>query len=264
MNPMTERLLIVAVSVLAAITLVALLRRHLPYETLMHSHPFTAATYTIVGAVYGVYLAFTIVVVWQQFNQAEENATSEAVHLSEVWRDIEVLPDQPRRAVEMRLRDYAQSVVEREWPAMAEGTGADPVTAERYENVWRELYVARATASGPGDAAFFNQAVQEMNTIGVQRRMRLLSSGSALPSIMWILLVGGGLVTIGFAYLIGAPHAWLQMSVTGALTALVVFSLLLVAGLQHPFSGDIRVQPVAYEGVLKSFADRLQSGQSRR
>jgi len=42
--------------------------------------------------------------------------------------------------------------------------------------------------------------------------MRPLASDAALPSIMWILLVGGGFVTVSFAYLVGAPHAWMQVS----------------------------------------------------
>ena len=258
MNPMLERALIVAAAVLVAIAGVVIARRRVPYGLLQLNHNFTGVTYTIVGAVYGVYLAFTIVVVWQQFDHAEQDATSEAVHLSEVWRDVQVLPAPARTAVEKRLRDYADSVVQREWPSMAAGNGADAVTAERYEDVWRELYAVRAEASGTGDAAFFNEAILQMNTIGIQRRVRLLSSASALPSIMWILLVGGGVVTVGFTYLIGAPHAWVQGSVTAALTGLVVFSLLLVAALQHPFSGDISVKPVAYQGVLTSFHERLQ------
>ena len=264
MNPMIERLLVVAAAVIVAMAGVALFRRRVPYEVLRHNHAFTGVTYTIVGAVYGVYLAFTIVVVWQQFDQAEQEATSEAVHLSEVWRDIQVLPDQPRRAVETRLRDYAEAVVQREWPSMAAGHGADAETARRYEEIWRELYAARASASGAGDTAFFNEAVLQMNNMGVQRRMRLLASGSALPSIMWMLLIGGGVVTVGFAYLVGTSHTWIQMAGTAALAALVAFSLLLVAALQHPFSGDISVTPIAYEGVLKSFHERLQNESSPR
>jgi len=259
MNPMLERVLTVAVSVAVAIAGVAIARWRVPYGVLERNHYFTGVTYTIVGAVYGVYLAFTVVVVWQQFDQADQNATSEAVHLSEVWRDVQVLAPPTRRGVETALRDYAQSVVQREWPSMALGHGADPETARSYEEVWRELYAVRGEITSSGDAPFFNEAVREMNTIGVQRRMRLLSSDSALPSIMWILLIGGGVITIAFAYLIGAPHAWMQVSVTAALTALLVFSLLLVSALQHPFSGDISVRPVAYESVVKSFADRLQA-----
>lgn len=264
MNPMIERVVILTAAVLMALTGVVLARRRVPYGVLQQNHQFTGVTYTIVGAVYGVYLAFTIVVVWQQFDHADQDATSEAVHLSEVWRDVQVLPATPRQAVEMRLRDYAEAVVQREWPSMAAGHGPDSEAARRYEDVWRELYAVRADVSAPGDVAFFNEAVREMNTIGIQRRMRLLSSASALPSVMWILLIGGGVVTVGFTYLVGTPHAWLQMAVTMALTALVVFSLLLVAALQYPFSGDIRIKPVAYESVLASFHDRLQQETSPR
>ena len=117
---------------------------------LAQNQTFTGVTYSIVGAVYGVYLAFTIVVVWQQFDQAEQNTTSEAVHLSETWRDVQILPEATRLDVQSRLLAYSEAVVEREWPSMATGKGADPETARRYEDVWQALYTARAQATPPG------------------------------------------------------------------------------------------------------------------
>jgi hypothetical protein len=258
MDPMLVRALIVGASVFVAIAAVMVVRRWVPYEVLRQNHEFTGVAYAIVGAVYGVYLAFTIVVVWQQFDQAEQNATTEAVHLSEVWRDVQVLPTEARHGIELRLRDYAEAVVEREWPAMSSGHSADAEAASRYEAMWQALYDVRDKADGPGDRAFFNEAVVQMNTIGGQRRLRLLQSDSALPSIMWILLIGGGIITVGFTLLMGTPDLWMQASVTAALTALIAFSLLLVLALQHPFSGDISVKPTAYISVLQSFRDRLQ------
>jgi hypothetical protein len=258
MDPMLARLLILAAANAVSVGGVLLVRRRVPYHVLAQNQAFTGVTYTIVGAVYGVYLAFTIVVVWQQFDQAEQNATAEAVHLSEAWRDVQVLPPAPRHVMEERLLSYADAVVHREWPSMAARQGADAETARLYEEVWNGLYAVRAQASLPGDAMFFSEAVREMNTIGVQRRMRLLASDSRLPTIMWILLIGGGIVTVGFTYFVGTTHSWLQIGVTAALTGLVVFSLLLVAALQHPFEGDISVKPAAYEGLIQSFRDRLQ------
>jgi Ca2+/H+ antiporter len=97
---MLSRGVIVAVCVAIAVAFALVIRRRVPYSLLEQNHPFTGVTYAIVGAVYGVYLAFTIVVVWQQFDQAEQNATAEAVHLSAVWRDLEVLPAPVRKEVE--------------------------------------------------------------------------------------------------------------------------------------------------------------------
>lgn len=264
MAPMLTRLAILVVTTGLSIVGVLFARRRIPHEVLAQNQTFTGVTYSIVGAVYGVYLAFTIVVVWQQFDQAEQNTVSEAVHLSETWRDVQVLPEVNRLAVQSRLMAYSESVVEREWPSMASGKGADPDTARRYEDLWQALYAARAQATNPGEAIFFTEAVREMNTIGVQRRMRLLASDSTLPVIMWALLIGGGIVTVGFTYIIGSAHAWIQLWVTGTLTALIVFSLILVAALQHPFGGDISVKPEAFEGVVKSFHERMQNASAPR
>jgi Protein of unknown function (DUF4239) len=255
---MIARLLIMAGCVVVALAGAALGRRRVSHDLLVRNQAFTGITYQIVGAVYGVYLAFTIVVVWQGFDQAEQSATAEAVHLSEVWRDVQVLPTAERRRVEQSIRDYAEAVVQREWPAMARGEGVDAEAQRRYDDVWETLYAVRAKASGPGDAQFFGEAIEQMNTVGLQRRMRLLDNDSELPAVVWTLLIGGGLTVIAFSYFIGVPHAGMQAGVTAALTALIVFCLLLVAALQHPFVGDIGIQPTAYQTVLRSLHDRLQ------
>src|SRR5262249_3824934 len=153
---------------------------------------FLGFIYAVVGAVYGVYLAFTIVVVWEQFDQADRTATSEAVHLSEVWRDVTVVAPPLRNAMHERLIAYASNVVEREWASMARRSGADPETAKSYEDAWRALYDARGGVASAEDLAFFNEAVRQMNELGMQRRLRILSSEAALPPLMWVLLVGGG------------------------------------------------------------------------
>jgi hypothetical protein len=53
---------------------------------------FTAATYQVAGLP-GVYLAFTVVIVWQNFRDAEQIAANEATDLAQLWRDAGVLPD---------------------------------------------------------------------------------------------------------------------------------------------------------------------------
>ena len=246
-------------SVAAALVSLVVLRRMFTPDLLKQNNEFAGFTYAVVGAIYGVYLAFTVIVVWEQFEQADRTATAEAVHLSEVWRDITVVSPPLRNAMHDRLIAYTSNVIEREWPSMAARHGAEPETSKAYEDAWRALYDARAGVTAPSDLAFFNQAVTQMNELGMQRRLRILSSDSELPPIMWLLLVGGGIVTILFTFVIGTRHLVVQALVTTALTSLIVFSLLLVAALQHPFSGDVSVKPDAFESVLKSFADRQRA-----
>jgi len=259
MDPTISGLLITGACVAVTLVSIFVLRRLFSHELLQQNNEFLGFIYSVVGAVYGVYLAFTIIVVWEQFEQADRTATSEAVHLSEAWRDVTVVSPPLRDALHDRLIAYASNVVRREWPSMAQRTGADPETAKSYEDAWRALYDARAGVSTPTDLAFFNEAVRQMNELGMQRRLRILSAESSLPPIMWFLLIGGGVITVLFTFVIGTRHVWVQALASTALTALIVLSLLLVAALQHPFAGAVSVGPEAFESVLKSFADRQRA-----
>jgi hypothetical protein len=259
MDQTVSRLLITGACVAVTLVSIFVLRRLFHHEVLKQNNEFLGYIYAVVGGVYGVYLAFTIIVVWEQFEQADQTATSEAVHLSEAWRDVTVVSPPLRDALHDRLIAYASNVVHREWPSMAQRTGADAETAKSYEDAWRALYDARAGVSTPTDLAFFNEAVRQMNELGMQRRLRILSAESSLPPLMWFLLVGGGIITVLFTFVIGTRHVWVQALASTALTALIVLSLLLVAALQHPFAGDVSVKPEAFESVLKSFADRQRA-----
>jgi hypothetical protein len=44
--------------------------------------------------------------------------------------------------------------------------------------------------------------------------------------------------------------------VTGVVTGLVAFSILLVAAMQYPFSGDVSIRSEPYETVVKSMKER--------
>ena len=255
---MIERILITATSMVVSLVGVVALRRLIGHERLSANNEFAGFAYAIIGAIYGVYLAFTVVVVWEQFQEADRNATSEAVYLSQVWRDTEVLPVSARAPVQADLLAYSNSVITEEWKSMAESAKPHPATAGIYEELWRQLYAARVDVQSAGDIAFFNEAVVQMNSLGMSRRLRLLSATAALPTIMWLLLIGGGILTISLTYLIGTQHGWVQAAVTAAVTGLIVFSLLIVAALQHPFAGDVSVKPDALIGVRDSLLERLQ------
>ncbi len=256
MSPMAQRSLILLTAVVLALAGMLLVRRRTSHDELKENTDFAALSYAIIGAVYGVYLAFTIVVVWDQFGEAEQNAASEAVYISQVWRDVQVLPAEARMAVEATLIGYADSVIQHEWPSMAADRIPSPVTAATYEALWRQLYAVRPLVTAPGDQAFFNEAVVQMNALGMSRRLRLLSASAELPAIMWDLLVVGGLVTVVFTYAIGTRSVLVQGLMTAAVAGLVVFSLLIVAALQHPFQGDVAVTPEAMQGVRDSFEQR--------
>ena len=66
---------------------VIVVRRIVPQEKLTENNDYAGFTYGILGLIYGIYLAFTVVVVWQQFEDAADSrahAQDENQHLNRV------------------------------------------------------------------------------------------------------------------------------------------------------------------------------------
>src|ERR1043166_8637389 len=134
--------LVVVGCVLASVLGVIFVRRSVEFEKLVENNEFTGFAYSVIGLFYGIYLAFTVVVVWQQYQDAEENATAEAVHISALARDSVALQPQHRERIQRALYSYVHSVICHEWPALETGQETDPRTLLAYEEVWNAYYAA--------------------------------------------------------------------------------------------------------------------------
>jgi len=245
-TPLARNLITLVVSLIAAGG-VFVVRRFLPPDRLRENNEFTGFTYTFAGLVYGVFLAFTTVIVWEHFEKADNDAATEAAHLQELWRDAGALPDAP--AIRDNVRRYLASVIDHEWPSMAAERGADPRTNAIYDELWHRVSTARIVAGNVPQATMFAAAVDQLNETGVARRERLLSGDANIPIVMWRMLVAGGIGMLLFTYLIAAKSTAVQVLTTAFLAALLTYSVLIVAALVHPYDGDVCVKPDAFIAV---------------
>lgn len=248
-----EAILLVA-GVALSIGGVIFVRRIVPEDKLTENNEYAGFTYSILGLIYGIYLAFTIVVVWQQYEDAEETVQQEVVLLNALWRDVEVFPPEARSRIQQRLIDYVRHVIADEWPRMAPGLHES--SSVPYDQLWADFYGVSPRANDPRHDAFHAEAVELMNDFAMARQMRLLSSTTALPSSMWALLIIGAAGTIVFTWFYGTPHLSLQIAVTTFLSVVIIYSVLLVRMLEHPFGGSIAVSPHAYQELLSTFESR--------
>jgi len=68
-----------------------------------------------------------------------------------------------------------------------------------------------------------------------------------------VVLIGGGVITIAFTYLFGLDNTVVHNLMVAALAMILSLSLFTVAALDHPFKGDVRIHPDAFEQVLERF-----------
>ncbi len=103
--------------------------------------------------------------------------------------------------------------------------------------------------------ALRTQALAELDELEEGRVLRLVLVRQGLPSILWVLLVVGGALTIAFPFLFGIDAAWLHAATVAGLTVLVSLILYVIGVLDYPFGGGVRVRPEAFEVVLRAIGD---------
>lgn len=241
-------LLIVVLSILLSLAGMYLVRRRIPFTRLKENNEVAGFIYSMVGIVYAVLLGFLVVVVWERYSDTESSVHEEAVHISILLRDAEALPEAPRRQLQERLLTYAKSVVEQEWQTMANGQ-QNAATTEAYNHIWKAYYELQPQSER--EKIFYQETIKGLGELSHSRRFRMLSSRSSLPVALWVLLIGGGCIAVGFTYLFGIESARTQAFMVASLAGLIGFILFLIISLDYPFSGDLRIRPEAIKSVIQ-------------
>jgi hypothetical protein len=72
---------------------------------------------------------------------------------------------------------------------------------------------------------------------------------------LWLVLVAGAVVTIGFTFFFGVPNVRAHALMVAALAAMVGLILFLVLSLDLPFTGDLSVGPSSMLHAIEEFTD---------
>jgi len=249
-------LLIVALPTAIAMVGPFVVRRFVRYERLRTNNEVAGFKFATVGVLYAVLLAFAIIVVWEKFNDSENVVAKEAGAAATIYRLSEGLNADRRTALRGALNAYLSAAISKDWPAMERGT-LDPGVTTALSNIYVTLLNARAGAGA--DTVLISEILRQLDEISVARRARFVTADGNVPEILWFVLFGGAIVTVGFTFFFGTQNLRAQALMTGALAALVFSALLTVIVIDHPFAGSVKVEPEALSHALEDFG-----GVSRR
>jgi Protein of unknown function (DUF4239) len=236
---------------IASVAGALLVRRWASVEVLERHNEVAGFIYAVIGVLYAVVLGFTAVIVWQRFDEAQATVGKEANVLGDLFRDAQAFPTDVRQGVETTLRSYAGVVVEKEWPAMAEGKSS-PEARDALNRIWQVYY--RFKPQSDFEKVWYSESLTKLNQLGDHRRARLLSSEtSGLPAVTWDVLIGAGLITIAFSFLFGTRNVLAQAVMTAGLAMTIALVMLSIVALEQPFAGITRIQPEAFNHIMGTF-----------
>jgi hypothetical protein len=242
--------LLVCLFVLISVGGLLLVQRLVPIEVRQRQNDVAGFIYAVLGVAYAVLLGLMVIAVWEQWDAAKATVDDEASELAEIYWIAHQLPQPEGRHIQELAHSYAEVVVDEEWPLMAQG--------EFSPKAWATIDEIRDSVqsldSSTDDQLLLDQqALERVHGLADARRDRLLAAEEGLPAIMWVVLVGGGFIVVGFTYLFGMENNITHILMVAALALIISSVLFTVASLNYPFRGDVHIGPDAFEQILWRF-----------
>ena len=239
---------IVVVLFFASASIIGLyiVRRTVRVEALREDHDVAGFTFGVVGAFYGVVLAFVIVAAWDRFDRADAKAQAEALALSDLYSLSFGFRPELRMQIVGAVRDYANEVVHHEWREMATYTYEQSLDGEG--KLWRILLDYQP--QNAREQTVLDKSLDAMDQLSDARRLRYVYYNEDLPSVVWIIIYVGAIITIGFSYFFNTKHFRSQAIMCGTFAALIGLTIMAIAELSGPYQGAINVSDAPFKFVL--------------
>ena len=243
-------LLLVGLTTALAMAGPVFVRRRVGLDRLSTNNEVAGFKFATVGVLYAVLLGFAVIVVWERFNDAENNVAQEASAAATVFRLANGLGGDAGTALCGQLTEYLGAAIAKDWPEMERGGESQAVT-EALNGVYAAALDFNPT--DPRGVAVLTEILRQLDLMTQARRARLVLSSGIVPGVIWPVLFGGALLTVGFTFFFGTENLRAQTMMTGALSALIFSGLLIIVSIDHPFAGSVKVQPEALSRVADTF-----------
>ena len=249
-------LVLVIVPTVVSMCAPVLIRRWVGLERLTSNNEIAGFKFATVGVIYAVLLAFTVIVVWEKFSDAETAVVQEAGASATIYRLVDG-SDANSVATRAAMGNYLRLAIDRDWPLMANGMRSADVT-----KALNQLYgiAVRTTERQTRDRAINYEVFKQLDAITQARRTRLHLATGVVPPVIWVVLYGGAILTVAFTFFFGAKNLAAQVMMTGILSLIVFLGLVVVVSIDHPFTGPVHIGPEPLRAVIDDFDRDSRSG----
>jgi Protein of unknown function (DUF4239) len=223
-----------------------LVRNLVPLDRLQKNHEVAGVTFGVLGAFYGLILAFVIVAAWERFNLANADSLAEATALESLYKLGAALPEPMRSQLDSAVLEYSHRVIEKEWPEMADNTFQGGKVGAH--ELWAA--VLEYHSSDGRELMLIDKSIDQLNLISHARAQRFNYYEEDLPSVVWTVIYLGCLMTIGFSYFFGSNVFRAQVLMCGFFSILLGMTILAILELAHPYQGVVTISNEPYRYAL--------------
>lgn len=243
-------MILLTVSLSFGVSAIALLfiRKKFKEESLSENHEFGGFLFNALGLIYAVLVAFVVFATWEEHNSAKDYCDKEANMLQDLYLNSEGLPEEHQEQIKEKVKEYLKAVIDEDWPLLA----IDSANSKSRKILLElgNIYMKMDTLNDDKQKIIFSQSVGRLDEAMDYRRLRILSSQNHIPEIIWAVIIFGAITSIGFSLFFITKSFAVQLTMTALFILTNVFIILLILYLDHPFTGDLKILPDAYEQIL--------------
>jgi hypothetical protein len=207
---------------------------------------FSSAITQSVMVFYGLVVALIAVSVWQRNGQVSDIVSGEATAIAALWRDFGGYPEPERETLRTTLRGYTEQILNEAWPMLHKGQ-IPRGGVEWMNRLQGTLYTIEPASEGK--KILHAETLRAYNHLILMRRMRLDAADTALPGILWLVIILGAFVCMTSAYFFRVEDYRFQALMVVLLALFVSLVIFVVFALDRPFRGDLAVSSDSYRLV---------------
>lgn len=205
----------------------------------------------VFGVVYAIIVGFAMYEALNNYSQIRQHMSSEVNELQDLRDYLMYVDDQDELKQQIRheLKEYAESVVHREWPAMRSNERLDVDTPPELYRVMTSIKAIRPQSER--DILAVERLVNTLAEITTHRTNRITASIEKLPGLLIQLLASLSLFMVIAFTLIAIDSGALKSLLTVANSFGIAFTYFVILDLDYPFHGVWSLQPVPFEQFIE-------------
>lgn len=242
-------LLMVAIAVSFSITGFLVVHRLIPARVRQIHNDVAGFVFATLGVTYGVLLAFVVLVVWEQFNVAKVNVENESSIAMVLYKNVAAYPDKTAsNAMKEGLLKYVRQTVEEQHSRSVEQFSRGSAAT-----LTQLLTLLDGIVPDSGhEQILYTQILQNLNELSKYYNLRHQATHEELPSVIWIGVLVGAIITIGFTFLFGTENFWAHIVMMSLLATLIAIVVYVVIEMDHPTMGSVTIGfPEGYSRILE-------------
>lgn len=250
--PLVSCTIILFLYVIISISGLLIVRRFISHERLKMHNDVAGFIFATLGTIYAVLLAFTVVIVWGNYESVESNIEKEANCLAGLYRDSDVFPEHLKQNVLALFNEYAEVMLNEEWELLGRGESS-PRAWEVVDNIWQ--FYRTYTPQTITEQIFFKESVKKLNEFFELRRSRLFEARRGISYLLWYVLIFGGVITIVFTFFFGMENLRAQIVMTVLLAIIISLIVFTIFEFDFPFTGGVSISPDPFRQFI-AFSSR--------